>query len=248
MPWRRIPFQRYDPYIKTALNQISIERVAATEEPMIWVAGWNEPTVNIGRSQAVAQEIDQDEAQQHDTTIIRRHGGGGTTFLTPDGDLTWQLVAPKEQFPDDPNRIYQIVCGQIAEQLRQHGIEAEHEPVNDIVTPNGKLSGATLKQEQGVIYVAGTLLYDVDPDTMFSILTPDTSKLDDKPITSFKERVTALSDETDISYEATIDLLYEALLRNRPAETKDWTDDERDKAETKANALENDEWVFRHAE
>lgn len=244
MRWRRVPFRRYDPYVKTALNQVSIERVAATGQPMVWVAGWDRKTVNIGRSQSIEEEIDPDYAQTNDICIVRRQGGGGTTYLTPDGDITWQLVAPTELLPDDPNTIYAYICGQIADQLRAHGIEAEHEPINDIRTPAGKLSGATLKEQDDVIYLAGTMLYQVDPEEMFSVLTPDEEKLEDKAADAFEDRVTAIEDEAPISYEETIDLLYHALLRSRPSETRGWTDEEQKKAEKRAEELRQDKWAY----
>ncbi len=180
-----------------------------------------------------------------DTVLVRRQGGGGTTYLTEDGEITWGIVAPDNYFPDDVNKIYQEVCGQIAEGLEEIGIEARHEPINDIVTENGKISGATMKREDGVVYVGGTLLYKTDPEEMFTLLTPNEDKLKDKQIEEFRDRVTSVEQESDASFEEAVEALKKALLKGKDFQRDELTETENMRAEELADKYSSEDWLYR---
>lgn len=244
--WRYIPFQHYNPYFKTGLNKALMESVRENSRPLIFLSGWQPNTVNLGYSQSFAQEVDREEFEKRDeVVVVRRQGGGGTTYLTEDGEITWGIVAPEEEFPDDVNRVYQQVCNSIAQGLKQIGIEAEHQPINDIVTEKGKISGATMKREEGVVYIGGTLLYSVDAEEMFSLLTPDEDKLKDKQIKEFRDRVSSVEQEADASFEEAIEALKKGLLQDREFEISELKDSEVERAEELADKYSSEEWLYR---
>jgi len=244
--WRFIPFQRYDPYFKTGLNKSLMESVREIERPVVFLAGWDKKCVNLGYSQRFAEEVDQEEFDTRDDLIlVRRQGGGGATYLTPEGEITWGIIAPEEEFPDDVNKIYELVCGHIAEGLKEIGIEAEHEPVNDIVTEEGKISGATLKRDDGIVYIGGTLLYENDPEEMFSLLTPSEDKKKDKQIKEHKERISTIRKESEASFDEAVRALNEALLEGLDFEVSDLEFSEVRRAEELANKYSSEEWLYR---
>lgn len=243
--WRFIPFQRYNPYIKTALNDVGISRVQGTSDPIIWLAGWDRDCVNVGYSQTVEDQVDIDTAEEHDVPIVRRQGAGGTTYLTRDGELTWGMIAPEEQFPDDLNDIYETTCTIIVDALDRLGIDARYEPTNDVVTDSGKLSGATARTAHGVVYVGGTLLYSVDPEEMFTYLTPDDDKLEGKAIELFKDRVSSVTQESDASFDDVREALKAAFLDGKEVQEQGWTDTEMQQAEQLAEKYRSDAWIFR---
>lgn len=246
MNWRYIPFQHYDPYFKTGLNQAVIESVADGADPVVFLAGWDKKCVNVGYGQEVEQEVDMEELERRDdVALVRRQGGGGTTFLTPDGEITWGIVAPEDRYPDDVNKIYADICGTVAEALEKLGIDAEHEPINDVVSDEGKLSGSTVKKKSGVVYIGGTLLYDVNPEEMFSILTPSEDKKKDKQIEDYRERVSSISRESNVSFDETRDALRKVLLDGKNFEETDWTLREKSRAEELSNKYQTDEWLYR---
>lgn len=244
MQWRYIPFQRYDPFLKLGLNDAAMQAVQNGGDPRIWLVGWAENCINVGRGQTVADEVDMAEAERRDVTIVRRQGGGGTTYLTTEGEVTWQVVAPATMFPEDVNQIYEQVCGWIVDAAAQLGIDAWHEPVNDVVTDSGKISGATCKQQDGAVYVAGTLLYDVDVKEMFSLLTPGDDKLQDKVIDRFEDRVSTVSQESDALFEETRQALRDALTAGKNVTTSRWTESEMETAKKLADKYRSDEWIY----
>lgn len=244
MNYRFIPFKKYDPYFKTGLNQALMDSVAEKGRPVIFLAGWNQKCVNLGRSQDAEKEVNLRKAEKNGITIVRRQGGGGTTFLTPEGEITWGIVAPEGEFPDDVNKVYENVCSTLASQLEEIGIDAEHEPINDVVTSDAKISGATLKRKDGVVYIGGTLLYENDPEEMFTYLTPNEDKLDDKPIKKFRDRVTSVVAESGASFEEAKNCV-EAFLKNgRTWENSSLTENEVETAEKLAEKYRSKEWIF----
>lgn len=243
--WRFLSFERYGPYFKTGLNKALMESVRDSGNPVIFIAGWEQDCVNIGYSQEISEEVDLEEAENRDLVIVRRQGGGGTTYLTREGEITWGIVAPEKEFPDDVNRIYQEVCGDIAEGLSKISIEAEHEPINDIVTEKGKISGATLKREEGVFYIGGTLLFEMDPEDMFRILTPGKEKIADKKIKDFEERVTSVKEESEASFEESVEALRKGLLKGKDFEESELKTSEIERAEELADKYSSEEWLYR---
>lgn len=245
MSWRFIDFKRYNPYFKTGLNQALIESVAKGAEPVIFLAGWDRKTVNIGYSQKIEDEVDLEKVEEDSICIVRRQGGGGTTYLTPNGEITWGIVAPNKHFPNDVNKIYEQVCGSLAEQLKEIGINAWHEPINDIVTSKGKISGSTIKQKNGVTYIGGTLLYENNPEEMFRYLTPSKEKLEDKPIENFKDRVSSVKSESEATFEEAKLCIERFLKKNREWTDSKITSEENEIAEELAVKYSGDKWLYR---
>lgn len=242
--WRFLPFQRYDPYFKTGLNQALMESVEKDGRKIVFLAGWNERCVNIGRSQTVENEVDIKKVENDDISVVRRQGGGGTTFLTPEGEITWGLIAPNKEFPDEVNQIYSKVCGRIAGSLSRLGIDADHEPINDIVTGGRKISGATLKQKNGVTYVGGTLIFESNPDEMFTYLTPDKDKLKDKQIENFRERITSVRRESDVTIEEARKALKSGILGSKEFFETDLNKYEINRAEELADKYSSQKWIY----
>lgn len=243
---RFISFQRYDPYFKTGLNKALMESVKDSGEKIIFLAGWDKKCVNLGYSQSFEDEVNKEEFDKRDDVVlVRRQGGGGTTFLTPEGEITWGITALEEDYPDDVNKIYEQVCGKIADGLSRIDIDAEHEPVNDIVTEKGKISGATIKRENGVIYIGGTLIYQTNSEEMFSLLTPSEDKKKDKQIEDYRERVSSVEQESNASFEEAKNALKYTLLEGHDFETSELKKSEVERAEELAKKYSDEEWLYR---
>lgn len=244
--WRYLPFERYDPYFKTGLNKALMESVRKGSRPTVFLAGWDKKCVNLGYSQKFAEEVNVEKFRsREDVVLVRRQGGGGATYLTPEGEITWGIVAPADMFPDDVNKVYRQVCGKIADGMADIDIEAAHEPINDIVTDNGKISGATMKKEDGVVYIGGTLLFRTDAEEMFSILTPDEDKLKDKQVEEFQDRVTSVEQEAEAGFEEAIEVLKNGMLGDRNFEETELKQPEIERAKELADKYSGEDWLYR---
>jgi len=108
--------------------------------------------------------------------------------------LTYSIVVP-EIHPAIPKNIiksYGRICGAVMNGLQQLGIESEYAPINDILTGGRKISGNAQTRKLGTVLQHGTVLMDVDVDTMFSLLKVPNEKIKDKLIADVKQRVTSI--------------------------------------------------------
>jgi lipoate-protein ligase A len=243
MKWRFIPFEYYDPYFKTALNEVSVDSVSKSKVPILWLCGWEKDCVNLGISQKISEVLNLEEIKKRDILILRRQGGGGTTFLSKNGEITWNIIAPKEIFPNDINEIYEFVCNKIVKVLDRLEIKSEHKIINDVITKNGKISGATLKKVNDVIYIAGTLLYDVDKDLMDLILKPENDS-NKKSLSEKEKKITSIKNESNASFENVLTELKKELLSGYEYEISNWNLEEIDMANKLKEKYSSDEWIY----
>ena len=242
MIWRFIPYKKYDPYVKTALNQVAIESVKKTRQPLIWLAGWSKNCLNVGYRQKISKVINVEEAKKQKLPIVRRQGGGGAMYLSKDGEITWNLIAPAHYFPKNPNKVYELVCGKIVDALKELGILAKHKPINDVVTEKGKISGATIKTDQYTTYIAGTLLYTEDQKQMLKLLRPEKDTIKGKP--EKDRKISAISQESNASFKEVIAMLKRNLLKGLDYKEEHWRVHELTKAQELAKKYQSKAWLY----
>lgn len=244
MNWRFIPFKKYSPHLKIALNEVVVDSVRRTGVPVVWLAGWKPSCVNIGYGQHIRDVVNLEEAQKRKISIVRRQGGGGAMFLSEKGEISWSVVAPERFFPKNPNRIYERVCARVVNALKDLGITARHKPVNDVVTENGKVSGATVKKENGVVYVGGTFLYDVNAELMRKLLRPERDHLKRQKVPEEFKKVAAVSRLCKASFGQTLSALKDNLLKGVDFTEGYWTQKEVSMAKRLAVKYRSEEWLF----
>lgn len=91
-----------------ALLELAHEGLATTTCVRTWMA--DEPTVVLGSSGRLAEEVDLEACSRHGVRVIRRPSGGGTVLLGP-GCLMWTVVVPH---PAGPPPIESIHAGMLA--------------------------------------------------------------------------------------------------------------------------------------
>ncbi len=145
----------------------------------------------VGFHQSVDQEIREDFCRQGDIDINRRITGGGAIYFGEDA-LGWELIAGKDVGSRDILKLYRALCEAAIEGLHLLGINASFRPVNDIEVDGRKISGTGGTEAHEAFVFQGTLLVDLDVQTMLRALRVPTEKLKDKEIDSLKERMTCL--------------------------------------------------------
>lgn len=88
--------------------------------------------------------------------------------------------------------LYRTLCDGAIEGLLSLGVKASFRPVNDIEVEGRKISGTGGTEVHDVFLFQGTLLIDLDIETMLRALRIPTEKLRDKEIDSLRERMTCL--------------------------------------------------------
>lgn len=171
--------------------------------PTVRFYSWSPPAVSIGYFQSLTAEVDLDACKQKRVDVVRRITGGGAVFH--DAELTYSIVI-SENHPAIPKNILQSygrICNAIVRGFHHLGIISTFAPINDIVVGSKKISGNAQTRKDGIVLQHGTILLDVDVETMFSLLKIPDEKLKGKLISDAKQRVTSLHQtlKRDVSFD-----------------------------------------------
>jgi len=216
--WRVLPLTTTDAHLAMGIDEAISESVAAGGLPTIRFWRWNPSAVSIGYFQCIDDEVDTKLCKENGVDIVRRRTGGGAVYHDYNGEITYSVIAPLEMFPKNIIESYKVICDWIISGLSNLGITTEFKPINDIIVGGKKISGNAQTRRGGVLLQHGTILYDLDVKTMFSLLKVSKEKISDKFIAAVEERVTSLKRHniTDM------DSVYNALLSGF-TQGKEWS-------------------------
>ncbi len=219
MKWRVIPVTERTGAMNMALDEAVAEAVRAGESaPTIRFYSWNPSCVSIGYFQSIEEEVNLPECEARGVDVVRRITGGGAVYHDRQGEITYSVIAPQEMFPAGIIDSYKAICGLIIGGLSELGVQAEFKPINDIIAGGKKISGNAQTRRGGVLQQHGTVLYDLDVATMFTVLKVTKEKISDKLIASVEERVTSLKKVCGASREQ----CYGAMMNGFTA-GKEWS-------------------------
>ncbi|KKW68697.1 lipoate--protein ligase [Lampropedia cohaerens] len=206
--WQIVHEAPTSPALQAALDEVlSLEVAAGRRPPTLRIWEWDAPAVIYGVFQSVRNEVDLEQARQHDVALVRRITGGGAMFMEPGSTITYSLYAPGElvdglSIADS----YPFLDEWVLQGLRTLGIDAFYKPLNDISSAKGKIGGAAQKRfaQGNVVLHHATMAYDMDAQKMTQILRIGREKLSDKGTTSAAKRVDPLRSQTGLSRSAII--------------------------------------------
>ena len=210
--WRLLKTGYADAYTNMAIDKaILYAHSRKLVPPTVRFYQWNPPAISIGYFQSLEREIDLVECRSRGVDYVRRITGGGAVYH--DKELTYSIVIT-EDHPDIPYNIlesYNRICNSIIKGLDKLGIKSMYSPINDIIVDGKKISGNAQTRKYKTILQHGTILMDVDVDTMFTLLRVPDEKIKDKFIANVKERVTSI--RKILGRDVTFDELAEALKK-----------------------------------
>ncbi|MEZ4499336.1 MAG: biotin/lipoate A/B protein ligase family protein [Thermomicrobiales bacterium] len=108
---------------------------------------------------------------------------------------------------------YAFMDAWVIEGLRELGVDAWYQPLNDITSSGGKIGGAAQARRGGAVLHHTTMAYRMNVPLMLQILRIGQEKLSDKGIRSADRRVGPLDQQTDLSRAAIIDHLVGTFRR-----------------------------------
>jgi len=176
-----------EPQFNMALDQWGLEKLECSEEPVLWL--WrNRPSVIVGANQNVYSEVNLQYLEEKGICLARRTTGGGAVYHDLQ-NLNYSIVGTVAEIGDG-----QTCVEAVATALRKLGADAEVSGRNDILVGGRKVSGFARRNWKDRVMVHGTLMYDVDIETLTKVLDVPGSKLRSKGIESVKSRVANLKD------------------------------------------------------
>ena len=150
------------------------------------------PAALVGRHQDLSSEVDLDYCRTHGIGVGRRITGGGAIYLDQ-GQLGWELVFGRRSLPGSSLAdIARAICEAAAAGLSGLGVDARFRPRNDIEVDGRKLSGTGgFFDGESMIY-QGTVLVDMNPETMIGALRVPRAKIAKRGLDSAAARVVTL--------------------------------------------------------
>ncbi|MCD6461421.1 MAG: lipoate--protein ligase family protein [Thermoplasmata archaeon] len=250
--WRLLRTGYMPGKMNMAVDEAVLEAVSrGLSPPTFRVYEWEPSAISIGYFQSMREEVDLDECRRQGVDVVRRITGGGAVFHDREGEVTYSIIFKEGTIPlpGSVAESYPILCRGLVEGLSLLGLDAAFSGVNDITVGGRKISGNAHTRKYGSILQHGTLLYDVRPRVMFSLLRVPSEKIRDKMITAVEERVTSIKRElgpVDIPdvEEALIDGFSTAL--GLEMEIGELSREEKERAgELAVEKYGSDEWNFK---
>ena len=168
-----------DPHFNMSFDEYCLQRLPSDDD--VFYLWQNRPSVIIGHNQDAAREVNLEYLKRNGIVLARRVTGGGAVYHDLQ-NLNYSIVGRKP-------RIEVIV-----EALRSLGVPAQLTGRNDIFVEGRKVSGFARSVYRQRELIHGTLMYDVDIDTLTRALDTPESKLNRKGVASVRSRVTNLKD------------------------------------------------------
>ena len=176
-----------------ALDQVLLESRAAGESPnTLRFLQFASPSVLVGCHQQLDQEVRLDFCRERGLEVNRRITGGGAILFEP-CHIGGEIIASRDdpRFQATPaalsERFTRVFCAALGEHC---GVDARFRPRNDIEVRGRKIAGTGGTTEGAAFLFQGTLLVDLDVQTMLRALRVPMEKLNGHEIDSLRERVT----------------------------------------------------------
>lgn len=177
---RRLPF-----YL--AMEEWAARRMPPCEYFFAWRT---RPTVICGRHQDMDKEVDMAYCRAHGIDVVRRRSGGGCVYADMNNWM-FSYITPSDEVTSTFGRYTAMMTSM----LSSLGFDVAATGRNDIFIGGKKVAGNAFYHLPGRSIVHGTMLYDIDFDTMSHAITPGRAKLESKGVKSVSSHVTCLKTE-----------------------------------------------------
>jgi lipoate-protein ligase A len=168
-----------------AFDEFALESLPL-DEPVFYL--WrNAPSVIIGLNQSAYAEVNLPYLQEHGIALARRVTGGGAVYHDLQ-NLNYTIVGKSR----DLNADYPEYLHFMVNALRRMGVPAELSGRNDIMVDGRKCSGYAKRVWKDRLMVHGTLMFDVDLETLQEVLSVPGSKMAASGIASVRSKVANL--------------------------------------------------------
>ena len=212
MTLRLIDEGEFDEPMHHALDQVMLDRLNAGEiDPTVRFWYRTGSAIPLGRFQAYADEVAVDYVESQDIDVVRRITGGGAMFAEPGDVITYSMYLPASIVPEDIEESYAGLNQWVLDGLQSAGLEAFHEPLNDISHPEGKIGGSAQLRSGDAVLHHSTMSYSLDLEAMLKALRIGKEKVSDKAVKSAEKRVARITDHVAGSRRDVIDSLVDAL-------------------------------------
>jgi len=202
MKWRLLELTENDGAANMAVDEaLTLSIGSGKSLPTIRFYKWKPAAVSLGYFQK-ADDINLEFCKKNRIGIVRRLTGGKAVYHDA-RDLTYSVIAPTSLFSGDLRESYQEICSWLINGLKEIGITAVLEDLNDLRVDRKKISGNAQARVNNCVLQHGTIVYKFDVDSTMQVL-----KLTDKE--KVTNEITSVLDHKEIRFEE----VYESIKSN----------------------------------
>jgi lipoate-protein ligase A len=175
--WRFLPLEVKNGFWNMALDEAILKMAIKKKSPnTLRLYKWSPSTASIGRNQSLSNEINVKFTKDKGYNIVRRITGGGAVFHDEFREITYSIVCPIK-FLENLGAIkvleqFEIITQGITRGLTILGLNPEKDVIHcpAILLDGKKFSGNAQVRNNGYILQHGTILLDIAPELMYSVL------------------------------------------------------------------------------
>jgi len=200
--WRLLKLETYNACTNMAIDEaVLMARMRNLAPNTIRFYRWNPSAVSIGKFQNIENEVQLDNCRKHGVDVVRRITGGGTVYHDAYGEITYSVIASKEDLEaKDITAVYARIYAGLAEALKILGLKTDFNEGNSKTCPNltvngKKISGSAQSHKGAVVLQHGTLLLDVDLEKMYTFLRVPLARTCMEIVSAAKNKITSIKKE-----------------------------------------------------
>jgi lipoate-protein ligase A len=255
--WRLLQLNTHDAMMNMAVDEAILTAKIADDYPnTLRFYRWKPSAVSIGKFQRVENEVQLENCKKLGVDVVRRMTGGGTVYHDAEDEITYSVVAGKEDLKaKDITAVYASIYAGLTEALKILRLTTDFSEGNAKTCPNltingKKISGSAQCHKAGVVLQHGTVLVKVNLERMFTFLRVPWAKTCMQVMDVAKKRITSIGDELgkDVSVSEVNSALVEGFSRalNIELTVGELTSFELELAERLCKEkYHRDEWNFR---
>jgi lipoate-protein ligase A len=199
--WRFIPLQIRNGFWNMAIDEAILHDVTeGKRKPTLRFYKWKPSTASIGRNQSLYDEIDIEFCKQMGFNIVRRIKGGGAVFYDQDREITYGIMCPinylKKRGASTVLEQFELITQGIVLGLKIFGLKTNkgiiHCPA--LFLGEKKFSGNAQLRRKGFVLQHGTILLDLDPELMYSVLKTPPNVSKSRMVRSVKAKCIGIKD------------------------------------------------------
>ncbi len=215
-------------HVQLALEEVVGERVAAGRRgPTLRFWEWARPALILGSHQVLANEIDTEAARELGFTIGRRMSGGGTMVVEPGRTVTYSLLLPVSvvaglSFVES----FAVLDAWAVDCLRGLGVPASYQPINDIVSPEGKIGGAAQARRRGIVVHHTAIAHAMDATIVPRLIRIGRRRVSPHGVRSAERVVSPLTRWLALSRDEVVAALAGCFTARYPSQPSGLTDEE----------------------
>lgn len=200
-PWRFLPIETRNGFWNMALDEAILKAVIEKKSPpTLRFYKWDPSTINIGRNQSLSDEVDMKVAKEKGFNVVRRVTGGGAVFHDKEREITYSIVCPLK-FLENLKAVkvleqFELITQGILSGLTIYGLEAEKGVIHcpALFLDGKKISGNAQVRKKGNVLQHGTILLELDPELMYSVLKTPTGVKKSRMVRSVYAKCVGIKD------------------------------------------------------